>query len=112
MRDEAYIMLREDYFKNKKIKKLRSMKHGDAYNLAYMYLFMEASEWGGLLLFEEAMNNLAKQLDVPLDENDNGERITAQQAIDALLSADLIELSTDGRVLRFKKLEVLNYGRA
>lgn len=112
MRDEACILLREDFFGHEKIKKLRSMKNGNAYCYAYIYLQAEASEWGGLLLFEEAMNNLAEQLDVPLDENDNGERITAQQAIDALLSADLIELSTDGRVLRFKKLEVLKYGRA
>lgn len=108
MRNETSVMLRNDFFKNEKIKKLESMKNGDTYIWAYIQMQFEASKLGGVLLFEETMNNFAEEIAVSLDEN--GERITAQQAIDALLSADLVELSEDGKMLRFKELEVLSYG--
>ena len=110
MRDETSVLLRNDFFENEKIKKLESMRNGDTYIWTYIKLRFEASKLGGVLLFEETMNNFAEEIAVSLDEN--GKRITVQQAIDAFLSADLVELSEDGKMLRFKELEVLEYGRA
>lgn len=109
MKGEAHIEIRDDYFENEKIKKLRSMKNGNSYVWVYIQLQLEASEYGGFLLFKENISNFAEKIAVALDEN--GERVTLQQAIDALLSADLVELSEDGKMLRFKELEVLSYGR-
>lgn len=71
-----WLKLREDFFKQKEIKKLRRMAGGDTYTVVYLKLQLLSVKNGGIILFESVEDNLADELALELDESPDDVQMT------------------------------------
>lgn len=65
-----WLRLKEDFFEQKIIKKLRRIAGGDTYTIIYLKLQLLAMKNEGKLFFEYVEDDFAKELALELDENE------------------------------------------
>ena len=63
-----WLRLKDDFFNNKEVKKLRRIAGGDTFTIIYLKMQLLSINDGGCLIFDETEENLAEQLAIQLDE--------------------------------------------
>lgn len=85
-----WLKLREDFFRDKTMKKMRRIAGGDTYVIIYLKMMLMSIQTGGELYFEGIENDFASEIALVLDEDEENVRV----AIGFLLrSGKLIEKS-------------------
>ena len=65
-----WLKLKEDFFRNKIIKKLRQVAGGDTYVIIYLKLQLLSLQNEGILIYEGLENTFSKELALEIDEDD------------------------------------------
>ena len=99
-----WLKLQDDFFKSKRIKKLRKIAGGDTYTIIYLKMQLLAMKNGGVLEYTGLEPSFAEELALDLDEEAENVGVT----INFLLSCGLLETS-DNREY-FVPYAVLNTG--
>ncbi len=99
-----WLKLQEDFFKSKRIKKLRKIAGGDTYTIIYLKMQLLAMKRGGVLEYTGLEPTFADELALDLDEEPENVKVT----IGFLLSCGLLETSDDREY--FVPYAVLNTG--
>lgn len=68
--------MREDFFKQKEMKKLRRIAGGDTYTIIYLKMQLLSLQRKGVILFESVGENLADELALELDESVDNVQMT------------------------------------
>ena len=71
-----WFKFKEDFFRDKKIKKLRKIAGGDTYTIIYLEMQLLSLKNGGVLIFEGVEENFAEELALELDEDVENVKIT------------------------------------
>ena len=82
-----WLKLKEDFFRDKKIKKLRRIAGGDTYTIIYLKMQLLSLKREGKLLFEGVEENFVEELALEIDEEPDNVKMT----VAFLLSNKLIE---------------------
>lgn len=82
-----WLKLKEDFFRNKKIKKLRRIAGGDTYTIIYLKMLLLSLNHEGKLFFESVEETLAEEIALEIDE----EAENVQIALNYLFNNMLIE---------------------
>jgi len=64
-----WLKLKNDFFRNKEIKKLRNIAGGDTYTIIYLKMQLLSIKDEGIIVYEGTEEDLAEQLSLELDEN-------------------------------------------
>lgn len=94
MADRRYFWLKlpEDFFsKNKQIKRLRKIAGGDTYTIIYLKMLLCSLETNGMIPIDGLDGDIAKEISVTIEEDEDNVRIT----LDFLVKAKLAEIRTD-----------------
>jgi predicted phage replisome organizer len=83
-----WLKLKDDFFKQKEIKKLRKIAGGDTYTIIYLKLMLLSLENQGNLFFDKVEDNFHEELALQIDEDSDDVTIT----INYLKSKGLIDL--------------------
>ena len=71
-----WLKLKNDFFTNKKIKKLRKIAGGDTYTIIYLKMQLLSIKDGGKLFFENVEDSFAEELALELDEDVENVKVT------------------------------------
>lgn len=71
-----WLKLRENFFKQKSIKKLRKIAGGDTYTVIYLKLMLLSMKHDGCVYFEGIEDNFEEELSLELDEQVDNVRVT------------------------------------
>lgn len=82
-----WLKLKEDFFRDKKIKKLRKIAGGDTYTIIYLKMQLLSLKNEGTLIFEGVEENFAEEIALEIDEDVDNVKVT----IAFLISNGLIE---------------------
>lgn len=99
-----WLKLQEDFFKSKRIKKLRRIAGGDTYTIIYLKMQLLAIKNGGCLEYTGLESSFARELALDIDEDPENVAIT----VNFLLSCGLMETSDNAEY--FLPYAVLNTG--
>lgn len=99
MADKRYywIQLKEGFFKQKEIKKLRRIAGGDTYTVIYLKMLLKAVQQGNKLYFEGVEETFHEEIALELDEDPENVKVTIafleRQGLIRVLSEDEVLLS-------------------
>lgn len=99
MADKRYywIQLKEGFFKQKEIKKLRKIAGGDTYTVIYLKMLLKAVQQGNKLYFEGVEETFHEEIALELDEDPENVKVTIafleRQGLIRVLSEDEVLLS-------------------
>lgn len=105
MADKRYywIQLKEGFFKQKEIKKLRKTAGGDTYTVIYLKMLLKAVQQGNKLYFEGVEETFHEEIALELDEDPENVRMTLsfleRQGLIRVLSEDEFLLSQCGEMV-------------
>lgn len=71
-----WLKLKEDFFRQKEIKKLRRIAGGDVFTIIYLKMLLRAMKDGGKLYFEGVEDNFASELALDIDEDEDNVKMT------------------------------------
>lgn len=71
-----WLKLKEDFFRQKEIKKLRKIAGGDTYTIIYLKLQLLSLKENGKLIFEGIEDTLAEELALEIDEDEENVKVT------------------------------------
>lgn len=71
-----WLKLKDDFFKQKEIKKLRKIAGGDTYTIIYLKMQLLSLKTDGILVFEGIENNIVEELALELDEDVENVKVT------------------------------------
>lgn len=71
-----WLKLKEDFFRNKKIKKLRKIAGGDTYTVIYLKMQLLSLQNEGTLIYEGVEDSFAEEVALEIDENIENVKIT------------------------------------
>lgn len=71
-----WLKLKDDFFKDKEIKKLRKIAGGDTYTIIYLKLMLLALKDEGKLYFEGIEDSFAEEIALELDEDTDNVKVT------------------------------------
>lgn len=71
-----WLKLKEDFFRQKEIKKLRKIAGGDVFTIIYLKMLLRAMKDGGKLYFEGVEDNFASELALDIDEDEDNVKMT------------------------------------
>lgn len=71
-----WLKLKEDFFRNKKIKKLRKIAGGDTYTVIYLKMQLLSLQNEGTLIYEGVENSFAEEIALEIDEDIDNVKIT------------------------------------
>ena len=71
-----WLKLKEDFFRDKRIKKLRRIAGGDTYTVIYLKMQLLSIKNNGVLIYEGIEDNLAEELALELDEDTENVKVT------------------------------------
>ena len=71
-----WLKLKEDFFRDKRIKKLRRIAGGDTYTVIYLKMQLLSIKNNGMLIYEGIEENFAEELALELDEDTENVKIT------------------------------------
>ena len=86
-----WLKLQDDFFEDKKIKKLRRLAGGDTYTIIYLKMQLLAMKRGGVLEYTGLESTFAEELALDLDEEPDNVSVT----VGYLLNCGLLETSDD-----------------
>lgn len=86
-----WLKLKEDFFRDKPIKKLRRIAGGDTYTIIYLKLMLMSLREGGNLFFEGLEDTFAEELALDLDEDPDNVRFTLLFLIESGLLEEVNE---------------------
>lgn len=66
-----WLKLKEDFFRQKEIKKLRKLAGGDTYTVIYLKMLLRSLKDGGRLYYEGIEENFASELALDIDEDED-----------------------------------------
>lgn len=91
-----WLKLKEGFFRDKKIKKLRRIAGGDTYTIIYLKMQLLSLKNGGKLIFEGVEENFVEEIALEIDEEVENVKITVAY----LMSNKLLEeVETDEYIL-------------
>ena len=90
-----WLKLKEDFFRQKEIKKLRRIAGGDTYTIIYLKMLLLAMKNDNKIYFEGVEENFAEELALELDEDTNNVKMT----LSFLQSQSLMELVDEDEYL-------------
>lgn len=96
-----WFKFQEDFFDDKRIKRLRQIPGGDTYLVIYLRLMNRTLNTKGYLYFDNVFDNFYEEIAMDIGEQPESVRMT----INILLKLGLIEQSPDGNVLHLTELE-------
>lgn len=76
-----WLKLKEDFFKDKAIKKLRKIAGGDTYTIIYLKLMLRSMESEGKLYFDGLEDTFCEELALDIDENAENVKVTVMYLI-------------------------------
>ena len=82
-----WLKLKDDFFTDKRIKKLRRIAGGDTYTIIYLKMMMKCMNNDGILEYEGIEDSFADELALDLDEDADNVQIT----VNFLMQAGLLE---------------------
>ncbi len=71
-----WIQLKEGFFKQKEIKKLRKIAGGDTYTIIYLKMLLAAVRQGDMLFYEGVEDSFPEELALELDEDPENVKVT------------------------------------
>lgn len=71
-----WLKLKEDFFRNKKIKKLRKIAGGDTYTVIYLKMQLLSLQNEGTLIYEGVESSFAEEIALEIDEDVDNVKIT------------------------------------
>jgi predicted phage replisome organizer len=71
-----WLKLKEDFFRDKRIKKLRRIAGGDTYTVIYLKMQLLSIKNNGYLIYEGIEDNFAEELALELDEDTDNVKVT------------------------------------
>ena len=86
-----WLKLRDDFFTQPRIKKLRRIAGGDTYTIIYLKLQLLSLKNGGELFFENIEDDIIEELALQIDEEVDNVKIT----FNFLINQGLVELIDD-----------------
>ena len=86
-----WLKLKEAFFRDKRIKKLRRIAGGDTYTIIYLKLMLRSLETDGIIEFEGVESSLADELALDLDEDSDNVQVTLSFLIQSGLLVDMGE---------------------
>lgn len=117
-----WIQLKDGFFKQKEIKKLRKIAGGDTYTVIYLKMLLAAVKQGNKLFFEGVEDTFPEELALDLDEDPENVKMTLafleRQGLIKLISEDEFyllqceemvgsESESAGRVRRYREKKAL-----
>lgn len=90
-----WLKLKDDFFTDKRIKKLRRIAGGDTYTIIYLKMMMKCMNNDGILEYEGIEDSFADELALDLDEDADNVQVT----INFLMRAGLLEEMGENRFL-------------
>ena len=96
-----WFKFQEDFFDDKRIKRLRQIPGGDTYLVIYLRLMNRTLNTKGYLYFDNVFDNFYEEIAMDIGEQPESVRMT----INILLKLGLIEQSPDGNILHLTELE-------
>lgn len=73
-----WLKLSDDFFKQKEIKKLRSIAGGDTFTIIYLKMLLRSMKDGGKLYYEGIEDDFVSELALDIDEDEDNVAITVQ----------------------------------
>lgn len=98
-----WLKLKNDFFNQKEIKKLRRIAGGDTFTIIYLKMQLLSIKTGGIITFESTEENLAEQLVLELDEDVDNIKLT----LSFLSANNLLEQVSEEDFLLNKVIEVI-----
>ena len=98
-----WLKLKDDFFTDKRIKKLRRIAGGDTYTIIYLKMMMKCMNNDGILEYEGIEDNFADELALDLDEDADNVQIT----VNFLMRAGLLEEMGENRFLMSEVPELI-----
>ena len=71
-----WLKLKDDFFRDKRIKKLRRIAGGDTYTVIYLKMQLLSIKNNGMLIYEGIEENFAEELALELDEDTENVKVT------------------------------------
>lgn len=71
-----WLKLKDNFFNEKAIKKLRKIAGGDTYTIIYLKLLLKSMKTGGKLYFDGIEDNFCEELALDIDEDDENVKVT------------------------------------
>ena len=71
-----WLKLKEDFFRQKEIKKLRRIAGGDVFTIIYLKMLLRAMKDNGKLYYEGVESNFADELALDIDEDEDNVKMT------------------------------------
>lgn len=71
-----WLKLKDDFFRNKEIKKLRKIAGGDTYTIIYLKMQLLSLKNGGRLIYDGVESSFAEEMALELDENIDDIKLT------------------------------------
>ena len=96
-----WLKLKDDFFKQREIKKLRKIAGGDTYTIIYLKMQLLSVKNEGKIFYEGTENNLAEQLELEIDEEVENIEIT----LSYLKNNNLIEITNENEYFLPKACE-------
>lgn len=90
-----WLKLPEDFFQDKRIKKLRRLAGGDTFTVIYLKMLLHTMQSDGKLFFDGLESNIADEIALEIDEDEENVSLT----INYLISVGLAEMGTDEVVM-------------
>lgn len=98
-----WFRFKEDFFQDKRIKRLRQIAGGDTYTIIFLKLQLKALKTDGYLFFDNVLDDFSEELALDIDESPDNVRFT----IEYLLRVGLLEVSPDGKQYYLTELKNL-----
>lgn len=70
-----WLKLKEDFFRQKEIKKLRRLAGGDTFTIIYLKMLLRSLRDGGKLYYEGVEDNFASELALDIDEDEENVKV-------------------------------------
>lgn len=86
-----WLQMKQDFFKDKRVKKLRRIAGGDTYTIIYLKLMLSSLETEGIITFEGVEKTLAEEVALDLDEDADNVDITISFLLQTGLLVDIGE---------------------
>lgn len=71
-----WLKLKEDFFRQKEIKKLRRIAGGDTFTIIYLKMLLRSLKDGGRLYYEGIEDNFASEVALDIDEDEDNVKMT------------------------------------
>ena len=86
-----WIKLKEEFFTDKRIKRLRRISGGDTYTIIYLKLLLLSLKDEGKLYYDGVESDFIKELALTIDETDDDVMVT----VNYLINQGLLEVVTE-----------------